>query len=110
MEPGDMLRMRAYDIWIAEGCPEGGEKDHWERAAAEIEASESEKTCKFSRREGTRGQRGSTAIEHNLDARRRLTDPANSGPSIIGSGRLREFAAGSSATNFHPGESDVFAN
>ena len=35
----DMIRMRAYDIWIAEGCPKGREKDHWAQAAAEIEAS-----------------------------------------------------------------------
>jgi hypothetical protein len=39
MEQEDRIRMRAYDIWIAEGCPAGREKDHWEQAAAEIEAT-----------------------------------------------------------------------
>jgi hypothetical protein len=42
MDQEDRIRMRAYDLWIAEGCPRGREKEHWERAAAEIEASDSE--------------------------------------------------------------------
>jgi hypothetical protein len=39
MEREDLIRVRAYDIWVAEGCPEGRERDHWERAASEIDAS-----------------------------------------------------------------------
>jgi hypothetical protein len=42
MDQEDRIRMRAYDLWIAEGCPRGREKEHWERAAAEIEAFDSE--------------------------------------------------------------------
>ena len=39
MEREDRIRVRAYDIWIAEGCPTGREREHWERAAAEIDGS-----------------------------------------------------------------------
>ena len=39
MEREDEIRVRAYDIWVAEGCPEGREREHWERAAAEIDSS-----------------------------------------------------------------------
>lgn len=42
MEREDRIRVRAYDIWIAEGCPKDREKEHWERAAAEIDASDAE--------------------------------------------------------------------
>ena len=44
MDQEDRIRMRAYDLWIAEGCPRGREKEHWERAAAEIEAFGLQKT------------------------------------------------------------------
>jgi hypothetical protein len=39
MEREDKIRVRAYDIWVAEGCPAGREREHWERATAEIDAS-----------------------------------------------------------------------
>jgi hypothetical protein len=39
MDREDRIRVRAYDIWIAEGCPEGRESDHWQQAAADVEAS-----------------------------------------------------------------------
>ena len=30
------IRERAYAIWQEEGCPEGREQQHWERAAREV--------------------------------------------------------------------------
>lgn len=30
------IEQRAYEIWIAEGCPDGCDVDHWLRAEAEI--------------------------------------------------------------------------
>jgi hypothetical protein len=39
MEREDRIRIRAYEIWVAEGSPEGRERDHWEQAVAEVEAS-----------------------------------------------------------------------
>jgi hypothetical protein len=32
----ELVRLRAYAIWIAEGQPEGRERQHWERARKEI--------------------------------------------------------------------------
>jgi hypothetical protein len=32
------IRERAYEIWLREGQPQGRDVDHWEKAAAEIEA------------------------------------------------------------------------
>lgn len=37
MDREDRIRARAYDIWIAEGCPRGREVEHWTRACAEVE-------------------------------------------------------------------------
>lgn len=36
-EREDKVRQRAYEIWQAEGKPHGQAKDHWERAAREID-------------------------------------------------------------------------
>jgi Protein of unknown function (DUF2934) len=30
------IRERAFEIWIEEGQPDGKDKEHWERAEAEI--------------------------------------------------------------------------
>ena len=38
----EKIRRRAYEIWEAEGKPEGREQEHWERAAREIEQETSE--------------------------------------------------------------------
>ena len=32
----DLVRLRAYAIWVEEGEPEGKEHEHWERARREI--------------------------------------------------------------------------
>lgn len=32
----DHIRQRAYDIWIAEGCPAGKDVEHWARAKQEL--------------------------------------------------------------------------
>jgi hypothetical protein len=28
--------MRAFDIWVEEGCPNGKDKEHWNLAIAEL--------------------------------------------------------------------------
>lgn len=33
------IRERAYEIWQADGCPEGCENQHWERAARDVLAT-----------------------------------------------------------------------
>lgn len=33
----ELIRKRAYRIWEEEGRPTGKDKEHWERARAEIE-------------------------------------------------------------------------
>jgi hypothetical protein len=32
----DKVRARAFEIWQAEGCPEGRDMEHWIRAEAEL--------------------------------------------------------------------------
>ncbi|WP_274424051.1 DUF2934 domain-containing protein [Chelativorans sp. YIM 93263] len=36
----EKIRRRAYELWEAEGHPEGRHHEHWERAAREIEVEE----------------------------------------------------------------------
>lgn len=36
----EKIRQRAYELWEAEGRPDGKQQEHWERAAREIEAEE----------------------------------------------------------------------
>ena len=36
----ERIRHRAYELWEAEGRPEGHEVDHWLRAAQEVAAEE----------------------------------------------------------------------
>lgn len=38
------IRRRAYEIWEALGCPEGGQQEHWTQAEAEILDQESQGT------------------------------------------------------------------
>lgn len=38
----EAIRARAYQIWEAEGFPEGREQQHWEQAALEIEQAQAE--------------------------------------------------------------------
>lgn len=33
----ELIRLKAYAIWIAEGQPEGREQEHWTRARREME-------------------------------------------------------------------------
>jgi hypothetical protein len=37
-EREERIRQRAYAIWEREGKPDGREAEHWEKAAAEIDA------------------------------------------------------------------------
>lgn len=39
-EREEKIRQRAYQIWEAEGRPDGKQDEHWQRAAREIEAEE----------------------------------------------------------------------
>jgi len=32
----ELIRLRAYAIWIEEGQPEGREREHWEKARSEM--------------------------------------------------------------------------
>lgn len=34
--PRDIIAVRAYEIWLSEGCPEGRALDHWKRAEQEL--------------------------------------------------------------------------
>ncbi|MCQ4273762.1 DUF2934 domain-containing protein [Stutzerimonas degradans] len=38
----ERIRQRAYEIWDAEGRPDGQEAEHWQRARDEIEPYEQE--------------------------------------------------------------------
>jgi hypothetical protein len=40
------IRERAHKIWEAEGRPHGRDREHWERAAREIEAESKKKAGK----------------------------------------------------------------
>ena len=37
----DQIRERAYELWQADGCPEGRELDYWLRAEAELKGDAS---------------------------------------------------------------------
>jgi hypothetical protein len=32
----EKIRLRAYHIWLEEGCPAGREKENWQRAESEL--------------------------------------------------------------------------
>jgi hypothetical protein len=34
------LRQRAYAIWETEGCPEGRDREHWDKAERELSAAQ----------------------------------------------------------------------
>lgn len=34
----EAIRMRSYYIWISDGCPEGKDLEHWQRAKRELES------------------------------------------------------------------------
>jgi Protein of unknown function (DUF2934) len=46
----EMIRARAYEIWQAEGQPEGRALEHWCRAEAEAVAPSARKPAKKARR------------------------------------------------------------
>jgi hypothetical protein len=37
----EQVRLRAYHIWLEEGCPAGRDKENWQRAEAELIGGES---------------------------------------------------------------------
>ena len=43
-EKQERIRERAYHIWLAEGQPEGRDKEHWELAKKLIEDEEQQHT------------------------------------------------------------------
>lgn len=38
------IRMKAYEIWLREGCPEGSDRRHWEMARKFIVGEEAKST------------------------------------------------------------------
>lgn len=38
MVPEDAIRLRSYEVWLREGCPEGKALEHWFKAEAELRA------------------------------------------------------------------------
>ena len=42
MDPNELIRLRAYEIWIREGQPEDRELEHWLQARREIQGSAAE--------------------------------------------------------------------
>ncbi|MGQ4273066.1 DUF2934 domain-containing protein [Terrihabitans sp. B22-R8] len=38
MDKDELIRQRAYEIWVAQGQPEGQESEHWAQARREIES------------------------------------------------------------------------
>lgn len=36
MDDNELIRLRAYEIWIREGQPEGRELEHWLQARREV--------------------------------------------------------------------------
>jgi hypothetical protein len=38
MIPEDAIRLRSYQIWQRQGCPDGKAVEHWLRAKSELEA------------------------------------------------------------------------
>ncbi len=49
----DQVRQRAYELWEADGCPEGQDQQYWFRAMAEI-ASAAAASIKPARKRATR--------------------------------------------------------
>jgi hypothetical protein len=49
----DRIRKRAYELWEAEGRPEGREVDHWLQAAQEVSEEVSGETSAVARRPRT---------------------------------------------------------
>jgi DUF2934 family protein len=37
MDREDRIRQRAYRIWEDEGCPDGHDREHWDRAEREVD-------------------------------------------------------------------------
>lgn len=43
MDNNELIRLRAYEIWIREGQPEGRELEHWMQARREVLGSDAER-------------------------------------------------------------------
>jgi len=41
----EWVRRRAFQIWLAQGCPQGRDKEHWHQAEAELIASRHRHQC-----------------------------------------------------------------
>ena len=44
MQNEDQIRQRAYELWDAEGRPEGRDRQHWDQACRELGAPEQSAT------------------------------------------------------------------
>ena len=47
------VRQRAYEIWEQDGCPEGREMTHWERALSELQAKSAQPRAMKAARKST---------------------------------------------------------
>lgn len=43
MDNNELIRLRAYEIWIREGQPEGRELEHWLQARRDVLGSDAER-------------------------------------------------------------------
>ncbi|MFN3662751.1 DUF2934 domain-containing protein [Yoonia sp.] len=67
----ELIRQRAFEIWEAEGRPDGRDEIHWQQAAADIQEATAETP------DGDPGQTESVAALDELDK-----SPA-AGPSVL---------------------------
>jgi hypothetical protein len=61
MDKEERIRLRAYEIWIQLGQPEGREREHWDQARREV--------CGQFKTEPDDDERGSTKIEQPVGER-----------------------------------------
>ena len=71
----DRIRQRAYEIWIADGCPAGKEVEHWKRAEQELFAETNDVGTTETGGNG-QGQKQQTELERCEPTERGATAPA----------------------------------
>jgi len=57
----EKIRLRAFQIWEAEGRPEGRDEEHWQRAECELSLVPSPKAAKPSSTEGAAAKKAVAA-------------------------------------------------
>ena len=74
MDREDRIRQRAYRIWEDEGCPDGRDREHWDRAEREID----DKPAEAPYSDGTGAEKPATNIESPKPISERTARPAGS--------------------------------